>query len=77
VSQLDFVLHWVRLDRYCALSGDSADAVDKRVRSGIWLDGVHVRVPEGSKSRWVNMKAVNDWCEGELPAHQHGKRRSA
>lgn len=41
------MLHWKRLKVYCSESGDTPDAVDKRVRSGIWLRGVHVNVPPG------------------------------
>ncbi len=68
------MLHWIRLKAYCAKSGDTQDAVEKRVRSGIWLRDVHVRLPEGSKEQWVNELAVNDWAAGIKPATNHGKR---
>ncbi len=66
-------LHWKRLSAYCKESGETADAVDKRVRSGHWLRGVHVNLPEGSKELWVNELAVNDWAAGLKPNHMHGK----
>jgi hypothetical protein len=67
------MLRWVRLKKFCQESGETPDAVDARVRAGIWLRDVHVRRPEGSKELWVNLEAVNDWAEGKAPAHQHGR----
>jgi hypothetical protein len=64
------VYRWVNLATHCATTGDTPDAVDKRVRSGHWLRDVHVRLPAGSKQLWVNVEAVNDWAAGkpvELP----------
>lgn len=68
------MLRWVRIDRYVELSGDSADAVEKRLRTGKWLRDVHARRPDGSASLWVNLDAVEDWAQGVKPANQHGKR---
>ena len=65
-------LNWLPLPKYLEQTGESADAVHKRVRSGHWLRGVHVRVPDGAKDLWVNLQAVNEWCKGEKPAHLHG-----
>ena len=31
------------MKRYCELSGDTPDAVDKRLRAGHWLRDVHAR----------------------------------
>ncbi len=67
------MLYWVRLSKYCAESDDTPDAVQKRLRTGKWLKGVHARVPEGSSELWVNLKAVNDWAAGRVPAHEHGQ----
>jgi hypothetical protein len=66
---------WVKLSQHCAATGDTPDAVDKRIRSGYWLRDVHVRKPAGSKQLWVNVEAVNNWAAGrptEVP-----KRRRA
>lgn len=67
------MLHWVRLSKYCELSGETPDAVSGRLRTGKWLRDIHARQPEGSSELWVNLRAVNDWAEGKLPAHMHGK----
>jgi hypothetical protein len=69
------MLRWVRLNKYLSESGETEDAVQKRLRTGVWLRDVHARVPEGSAALWVNLDAVNDWAEGKKPAHQHGAAR--
>ncbi|MGN6831104.1 excisionase [Paucibacter sp. M5-1] len=67
------MLHWVRLSKYCELSGETPDAVSGRLRAGKWLRDIHARQPEGSSGLWVNLRAVNDWAEGKLPAQMHGQ----
>ena len=68
-------LSWVRLSKYCAESGETPDAVEKRLRTGKWLRDVHARKPDGSAELWVNLRAVEDWAAGKVPAHQHGGAR--
>ncbi|WP_395701233.1 excisionase [Aquabacterium sp.] len=67
------MLTWVRLKRYCELSGDTPAAVRGRLKSGRWLRDIHARRPEGSEELWVNLDAVNDWAAGRLPTTDHGK----
>jgi hypothetical protein len=69
------MLRWVHIRQYCAVSGETPDAVEKRLRTGVWLRDVHARKPEGSAALWVNLDAVNDWAAGKKPAHQHGGAR--
>jgi len=69
------MLRWVRINKYIAESGETAEAVEKRLRTGVWLRDVHARVPQGSKTLWVNLDAVNDWAAGKKPAHQHGSAK--
>ncbi|MCZ4315126.1 hypothetical protein O4H66_17100 [Comamonadaceae bacterium G21597-S1] len=57
------------------MTNETHDGVVKRVRTGKWLRDVHVRQPEGSSELWVNLEAVNDWCEGKKPAHLHGSAK--
>ena len=65
-------MSWVQLDVYLRDRGDTREAVRKRLRSGHWLRGVHARVPDGSKSLWINLAAVDDWAAGKKPTHRHG-----
>lgn len=69
------MLRWVRLSKYCDMTNETHDGVVKRVRTGKWLRDVHVRQPDGSSELWVNLEAVNDWCEGKKPAHLHGSAK--
>ena len=68
-------LSWIKLSKYCEVSGETRDAVEKRLRSGKWLRGIHARQPDGSAELWINLRAVEDWAEGKKPAHQHGDGR--
>ncbi len=55
-------LDWIRLAKYCELTGDSADAVHARRRKRQWQDGVESKVgPDGNL--WVNSAAVNRWID--------------
>ncbi|MFH7043699.1 excisionase [Paucibacter sp. JuS9] len=55
-------LQWVRLAKYCELSGDTSDAVHARRRKRQWTDGVHCRIgPDGNV--WINLSEVNKWVE--------------
>lgn len=66
-------LNWIRLAKYCELSGDSSDAVHARRRKRQWTDGLHCRVgPDGNL--WVNPEEVNKWVEG---LHQLSANSSA
>lgn len=68
-------LDWEPLPKYLERTGETDDAVHKRIRSGHWINGVHVRQPAGSKHLWVNLTAVNNWCRGEKPPHLQGDAR--
>lgn len=66
-------LQWVRLRKYCELTGDTRAAVHarRRPRTGRngetipprWINGVHCCIgPDGNL--WINLLAVNRWVEG-------------
>lgn len=55
-------LNWIKLNKYCEMSGDTPDAVHARRRKKQWEDGVHCRVgPDGNL--WINPAEVNKWIE--------------
>jgi hypothetical protein len=57
-------LNWIRLAKYCELSGDSSDAVHARRRKRQWTDGKHCRIgPDGNL--WINPEEVNKWVESQ------------
>lgn len=62
---------WVKLKRYCELTGDSAMAVHKRRGQGVWLDGKHTKIA-GDGRLWVNLDAASDWVETSAPDSKAG-----
>jgi hypothetical protein len=61
-------LVWVKVVKYCELSGDSKESVADKRKSGLWLEGVqYVIAPDGNT--WVNLREVELWVQyGNLPA---------
>ncbi len=58
-------MNWVKLKRYCELSGDTSDAVHAKRRKGVFVDGVHCKVgPDGNL--WVNTTAVEQWVTSSV-----------
>ncbi len=56
------LLNWVKLNKYCELSGDTQHAVRNRRKRGVWLDGKQCKcAPDGNL--WVNLKQVETWVE--------------
>lgn len=55
-------MNWVKLKKYCELSGDSVHAVHARRRKGVWLDNQHCRLAPDGKL-WVNLTEVSKWVE--------------
>jgi hypothetical protein len=55
-------LKWVRLKKYCELSGDTPDAVHARRRKGEWLNDRHCRLAP-DKHVWINLSEVEKWVE--------------
>jgi hypothetical protein len=60
-EEMLYANEWVKLPKYCEISGDTADAVHGRRRLGKWSDGDQCKVVDGSL--WVNLKNVNKWVD--------------
>jgi len=54
-------LNWVKLGRYVELSGDTADAVQSRRKTGKWLDGRECKMVDGRL--WIDLRAVETWID--------------
>lgn len=55
-------IRWVKLKKYCELSGDTPEAVRNRRRRGVWLDGKQAKcAPDGNL--WINLQKVQEWVE--------------
>jgi hypothetical protein len=66
-------MRWVKLSKYCDLSGDTPDAVHAKRRKGHWVDGAQCKVaPDGNL--WVNLEAVELWVQQGSVATQRALR---
>ena len=54
-------INWVKLEKYCADTGETPDAVHSRRKAGKWLDNVQCKVVDGRL--WINVKKAQDWIE--------------
>jgi hypothetical protein len=54
-------MRWVKLSKYCELSGDTANAVHSKRKKGQFLDGVHCKIASDGNlwSMWRRWK--NGW----------------
>lgn len=55
-------MKWIKLKKYCEISGDTSNAVHAKRKRGMWLDGIHCRLgPDGNV--WINVCEVEKWVE--------------
>ncbi|QIE96164.1 excisionase [Pantoea stewartii] len=55
-------LHCVPLSTYCKNTGESVEAINKRIQRKIWQEGVHVLKVDGVRERWIDLDEVNRWA---------------
>lgn len=55
-------LDCVPLSAYCTQTGESIDAINKRIQRGVWKEGVQVLKVEGVKERWIDLTEVTKWA---------------
>lgn len=57
------IVSWIRLQKFCELTGYTADSIYVKMRKGVWAEGVHwCKAPDGHIM--VNIEAYNRWVEG-------------
>lgn len=54
--------NWVRVNKYCELTGDTSASVHARRQKGVWLDGKHTIIAPDGKL-WVNTEETERWVE--------------
>lgn len=69
-------IRWVRLSRYCELSGETEHSVEHKRRTGIWRDGEHCKVA-GDGKIWIDLEAVERWVETSDMQFRQGRSRAA
>lgn len=55
-------MKWVKLKKYCELTGETPHSVHSKRRAGHFIDGVHTRIADDGNC-WVNVEAVEKWVE--------------
>ncbi len=66
------MLKWVKLEKYCELTGETTDSVESKRRSGKWIEGTHWRIPADGRV-WINLEEVEKWVSQSQPL----RRRAA
>lgn len=59
-------LEWIRVDRYCDLTGEPRETVESRIRDATWAAGKHYK-RTGPRTLWINLLEANKWVTN----HQH------
>jgi hypothetical protein len=57
-------IKWLKLNRFCELTGETPDAIQSRRSAGEWLDSIHVQTR--SNRLYVSIEAYNRWVEQGL-----------
>jgi len=55
-------INWVRLAKYCELTGEPTATVITRMKTGGWAKGVHYVIGP-DRRRWVNLEQAQKWVE--------------
>ncbi|MDK9373394.1 excisionase [Lelliottia sp. V106_10] len=63
-------LDCVPISKYCQDSGETVEAVNKRIQRGLWVEGCHVLKVDGVKERWIDLSEVSKWArQNKDPYH--------
>jgi hypothetical protein len=66
VTELAITLpvHYVRIPVFCTVTGYTPDAVDKKIKRGVWREGIHFRrAPDGHIL--IDLRAYHAWVENQ------------
>jgi hypothetical protein len=55
-------MKWVKLKRYCELTGETSDSVHSKRRAGHFIDNIHTKIADDG-NLWVNLEQVEKWVE--------------
>lgn len=72
VAPIRTAMKWVKINKYCELSGDTPDAIYAKNRRKIWTEGVHYK-KAADGCLWINLEEVDKWVEQD----QSQSRRAA
>jgi len=55
-------MNWVKLAKYCEMSGETKYAVYGKRRKGTYIDGIHCKLADDGKL-WINVEMVEKWVQ--------------
>ncbi|MDX7987823.1 excisionase [Xenorhabdus sp. 12] len=55
-------LDCVPISTYCQHTGESIEAINKRLQRQVWVEGIHVLKVNGVKERWIDLVEVSKWA---------------
>lgn len=64
------MIKWVKLAKYCELSGETNNSVHAKRKAGHFVDGIHTKVADDG-NLWVNLEKVAEWVENGRKSALH------
>ena len=46
------------------MTGETPEAINKRIQRGIWREGIQVLKIAGVKERWIDLHEIDKWARG-------------
>ncbi|CNL00609.1 Uncharacterised protein [Yersinia frederiksenii] len=63
-------LDCIPISTYCLNTGETVEAINKRIQRGIWREGRQVLKVDGVKERWIDLTEVSKWARGDRQSCQ-------
>lgn len=54
-------MKWVKLNKYCEITGETEDAFHGKKKKGMYAEGRHWKIIE--RHIWVNLKEMEKWAD--------------
>lgn len=67
-QQLQNPLQWVKLKKWCEMSGDTPPAIYARISKKIWREGLHYSKTD-AKTIWINTEESQKWINSKGSTH--------
>ena len=55
-------LDCIPISMYCQQTGETIEAINKRIQRGVWQEGLQVLKIDGVKERWIDLHEINKWA---------------
>lgn len=54
-------MKWVKLSKYCELTGETPDSFKSKRKKGLFAEGRHFKIIE--KHIWINLAEMERWAD--------------